>query len=204
MSDSLAQTLASRPTLPRSCFVLRHGQSEANVQGLIASSPEIAVTSYGLTKEGREQVKRSLAKHRDQLSDVRQIYCSDFRRTRETAQLAAQILEVPVQQTPELRERFFGDWDGQSDDNYQGVWAADAQDPKHKKWRVESVSEVAQRMKGFVASLDTLDPEQACLLVSHGDPLQILITALLDGDLRRHRELEPLQTAEVRCLARES
>lgn len=200
MSDSPAQTLASRPTQRRSCFVLRHGQSEANVLGLIASSPEIGITSYGLTNEGREQVKRSLAKHRDRLSEVRQIYCSDFRRTRETAQLAAQILDVPVQQTPELRERFFGDWDGHSDDNYQRVWAADAQDPKHKKWQVESVAEVAQRMTGFVASLDKLDPEQACLLVSHGDPLQILITALLDGDLSRHRELDPLQTAEIRPL----
>lgn len=187
--------------LLRNTYVLlRHGRSEANQQGLIASSPQLAVSQFGLTNLGREQVVHSLEKHRDQLGPIKQIFTSDFRRTRETAKIAAELLDAPVKETTQLRERGFGEWDGKPDENYQTVWSADAEDPTHQQWGVESVFAVAYRLSQFLQVLDQSSRNQTYLIVSHGDPLQILITAANGRDLRLHRQLDPIKTAELRPL----
>jgi hypothetical protein len=38
-------------------FGIRHGESEANVAGLIVSAPEVGTQKYGLTERGRRQVQ---------------------------------------------------------------------------------------------------------------------------------------------------
>ena len=41
-------------------LIMRHGESEANVAGLIVSDPAIGCERYGLTELGRQQVLRSV------------------------------------------------------------------------------------------------------------------------------------------------
>jgi hypothetical protein len=36
-------------------YIMRHGQSMANVQGVISSDPEIATKTHGLSAKGREE-----------------------------------------------------------------------------------------------------------------------------------------------------
>ena len=181
-------------------FLIRHGQSEANALGRIASSPGTALTQFGLTQTGRDQIAASIGKHRSQLADVNQVFSSDFRRARETAEIAAALLDATVNESIALRERSFGTLDGQSDQKYPLVWSADAEDATHRQWEVESVATVADRMCGFVRKLDQSSEGRTYLIVSHGDPLQILITSALGRDLRQHRQIEPLSTAELRPL----
>jgi probable phosphoglycerate mutase len=181
-------------------FLLRHGQSEANRWGLIASSPGVAVSQFGLTQTGREQISRSIDQHRERLAAIDRIFTSDFRRARETAEIVASVLRAPVEEAVQLRERDFGQWDGQPDDHYRTVWSADAEDPTHQQWGVESVAAVARRMSLFIGTVDQSGFQQSYLIVSHGDPLQILITTASGRDLRLHRQLEPLTTAELRPL----
>ena len=181
-------------------FLLRHGQSQANELGQIASAPTTAVTQFGLTQKGRDQIECSIQQHRGQLADVDHVFTSDFRRTRETADIASALLDATVNESALLRERSFGTFDGQSDQNYQMVWSADARDATHQQWGVESVVTVAERMCEFVRKLDQSNDGDTFLIVSHGDPLQILITAALGRDLRQHRQIEPLATAELRPL----
>ena len=38
---------------------LRHGQSEANVQGIISSEPSVAVVQHGLSASGRAQAQKA-------------------------------------------------------------------------------------------------------------------------------------------------
>lgn len=188
-------------TLQNRFYVLRHGQSTANEQSLIASSPAVAINDYGLTAAGREQVRRSIASNRDNLGTITRVVTSDFCRTRQTAEIASDLLNAPIQSARELRERFFGSWDEQSNANYQTVWDADAQDASHQRWGVESVHSVSKRMLGFLREIDLASEDKTYLFVSHGDPLQILITAFAGKDLRYHRQIRSLQTAEIRSLA---
>lgn len=181
-------------------FVLRHGRSIANEQGLIVSSPRDGVDHFGLTEAGIDEVRATAKQNRPQLEPVARIYSSDFLRARETAEIVAESLKVDIEIASALRERSFGDWDGKSNENYQTVWEADAVDASHQKWSVESVSHVADRTMDLVTDIDRSMDKGAFLLVSHGDPLQILLTAAAGNDLRTHRSLRSLETAELRPL----
>ena len=193
---------APRATGPlrRRYHLLRHGQSLANVEGVIVSAPATGTAGYGLTEEGRAQVRASVAAARagNLFDDVPEIVASPFLRTVETAALAAELLGCAARKDERLRERFFGALDGTADPAYQGVWAADRLDPDHVEWGVESAASVARRMLDLVRELERAEGGPV-LLVTHGDPASILI-ATLAGDLRRHRELGALPVAGLTSL----
>mgnify|MGYP000199750080 CR=1 FL=1 len=176
-------------------LLMRHGHSQANQQGLIISSPEYGLSGFGLSAAGREQLDGLLADWRWAIPT--RILHSDFRRTTETAERIAQHFDLLLDAEPRLRERHFGAFEGKGDDGYLEVWARDAQDPSHRHAGVEAVAEVATRTAGLIADLEQRHAGETFLLVSHGDPLQILLTALEGGPLSRHRDREPLAPASI-------
>lgn len=87
-----------------------------------------------------------------------------------------------------LRERYFGEFNGGDDSNYNRVWQEDTRSAEHNMWGVESVASVTSRVTSLVLDIEnTLSKhdgkEWCCLLVAHGDVLQITQTAFckLDG-----------------------
>ena len=139
----------------------------------------------------------------------------------------SKLLTVNVD--PRLRERFFGEFNGESDDNYNRVWENDAVSADHTSWDVESVNSVMRRTSHLVLDLESkvLHSNDVskwnCLLVAHGDVLQIMQTAFckIDGTkvlldlslysifniynsfiefLFQHRGLPHLDTAAIRAL----
>lgn len=179
---------------------LRHGESEANVAGLVVSDPAVGVGGYGLTARGRDQVRVAVAAAA--LPAPLRILSSDFARAWETAEVAQAVLGGPeVEPAVALRERTFGRWEGGGNDAYGVVWAADARDAGHREGGVESVCAVAARLTGLVLALEAAPgPASTILLVSHGDPLQILQTALLGAPLGTHRARPPWENGELRPL----
>ncbi|KAF9955821.1 hypothetical protein BGZ72_003374 [Mortierella alpina] len=115
----------------------------------------------------------------------------------------------------DLRERFFGELEMKtpSDDLYNAVWREDGQNPFHEKFGVESVATVTERMTRVVRNEErgqkdrtgrfTSDAteETWVILVSHGDSLQILQTAMRGWSGDRHRQVEHLETATWRDVA---
>jgi len=96
-------------------FAARHGRSVANESRLIISDPYVGIIDFGLTEDGKLRVRKEAesAARIGQLDKETIILCSDFLRTRQTAQIIKDVLgacdEVLVRQ---LRERFFGKLDG--------------------------------------------------------------------------------------------
>ncbi|HCY87637.1 MAG TPA: histidine phosphatase family protein [Desulfobacteraceae bacterium] len=179
-------------------YVLRHGQSEANIRHLVVSAPENGVDGYGLTKTGEEQVKASVTGFSGLGPDTL-IYSSDFKRARETAQIAAGILGVSAQitHTPMLRERFFGEFELGPDTCYPGVWEKDAKKTAPEN-RVEPVEEVLKRTLTCIGEIESAHRDRDILLVAHGDTLQILLTWFNGMPACRHRDVPHLDTAELR------
>ncbi len=181
---------------------LRHGESEANVAGIVLSDPARGVDGYGLTARGREQVRRTVAAA--DLSRPVRVITSDFARARQSADEAAALLEARVEVEAALRERWFGVWEGTPNTNYPRVWTQDAVDPTHTADGVESVVAVLERALGLVRRLEEEAARrgagEAILLVSHGDTLQILETGLLGACPGSHRERVAWVNAEVRPL----
>lgn len=189
--------------LRNSYYALRHGRSLANEAELIVSHPDDGVPSYGLTDEGRQQVVGGLAAARVTygLDAATVIVSSDFARARETAAIAATMLGVSeFVTTPQLRERFFGDWDKQHNRHYHDVWTADQTDPEHTRHGVESTRDVAARATALIRELEKRYTGRNIVLVSHGDTLQILQTAFERVTSSQHRSVAHLETGQIRKL----
>jgi broad specificity phosphatase PhoE len=181
-------------------YGLRHGESAANVAGLVVSDPAIGITDYGLTPCGSTQAT-SAAEGHSQLGPKTLIYCSDFLRAQETATLASRTMSCgPPRLDARLRERFFGKWDMQPNTSYDTVWALDKEDPHQCQGQVESIAAVCARLRELVESLERGHEGETILLVSHGDPLQLLQTVFEGRSPSEHRDLKPWGTAEVREL----
>ena len=183
-------------------FGLRHGQSLANLEGIVLSDPAAGVPGYGLSPAGREQVRRGVTACRALGGDVT-IWSSDFARARESAEVAREVLgTAPVRLSPRLRERAFGTWEGGPNVAYATVWAEDLLDAGHTRWDVESAAQVLERALGLLRELEEAAPSGGAtfLLVSHGDPLQILAAGLQGLGAGQHRSLVPWETGEVRPL----
>ena len=120
-------------------YALRHGQSLANVEGIISSDPAVACNHHGLSETGLQQARRAAeAVCAEALStgvDGVAIVSSDFKRAWQTAQavhtavIARGLSCVPASAVCAetlLRERSFGTLSGGPDSRYADVWVHDA------------------------------------------------------------------------------
>jgi broad specificity phosphatase PhoE len=189
-------------------LLLRHGESHASAMKKIVSSVENGRDKYGQTEIGHLEVRSSVTKAKEAgvFSDGRPIliFSSQFLRTKQAAEDARKVLgvsEEDVLEKQELNERNFGKLEGSSTGNYVPVWQEDKKDPedtKHEEWGVETVEFVRERATAFIAEIEKIYTGFTVILAGHGDWLQILETAFRGMDPREHRDLQPLQTGELR------
>jgi broad specificity phosphatase PhoE len=176
-------------------LLMRHGHSQANQQGVIVSSPERGVEAFGLSDHGEHQLGELVANW--QWPEPTRVVHSDFLRTTQTAARVASRFALVPSVDKRLRERHFGELEGQGDDRYPEVWALDAADDEHRSYQVEALGAVASRMRAVIEEWEQKASGETILLVSHGDPLQILLTALANKPLSQHREQPPLLPASI-------
>ncbi|KAI9254401.1 histidine phosphatase superfamily [Helicostylum pulchrum] len=209
-------------TLKNHYIIQRHGYSLANDEKLICSNPAIAIpplggplnTGYGLHEKGKIQVKESATKLSEHLFPTEEppkeviIYCSPFKRTVETAEIIQGVLNRtalngkiagPIRDM-ELRERYYGDYDMTSDENYNLCWEDDKSSThgENSKKFVESPSQVCDRATRFIQKLENEHEGKIIILVAHGDICQIMLTAFKRIEAWRHREIEHVDTADFR------
>lgn len=190
---------SDRPAL----YVMRHGESLANVAGEIVSDPARGVPGFGLSPRGREQAQAA-AEGPVRAAGVTVVRSSDFARARETAEVvhAHLGLAAALELDPDLRERSFGAFEGrQGAEWYPEVWRRDAARPDDPGDGIEPVAAVAARARRAAQRC-----REACgeggvgLLVCHGDTAQILLAVSEGWDPARHRQVPHLETAGVRRL----
>ena len=133
------------------------------------------------------------------------VVSSDFKRTRETAEIlhAHLLAKTPVRLEEALRERRYGVFDMMqiAIENEHEVGELDKDDPSHAKYEIESVVSVAERMSTLVKKLDEEYKDKIFLLVSHLDPLQILITTFHGIPPGDHQSLPLLGNCSIRELS---
>jgi len=207
---SFINHLSNIVNLRNKYFGVRHGESEANIAHLISSNPQIGTEFHGLSSNGRFQVVENtkLFLQNNPSNNAYIIISSDFRRARETADILA--LNLPnsndnkptVQLDKRLRERFFGLYDGTSDENYNIIWKNDEENPiENMNNQVEPVESVRERTTALIKDLEEKYENQIIFLVSHGDSLQILQTAFQRiPNANQQRHLEHFERAEFRPL----
>jgi probable phosphoglycerate mutase len=131
------------------------------------------------------------------------IVSSDFRRARETAEIAHELLGSTnsLLFDQRLRERNFGEWELTPDSAYSRVWAGDEINPDNDEKGVESPNQVMARVTALICEYEEKISGVKILLISHGDALQLLLTAFSKQDASEHRRQQHLETAEIRALS---
>lgn len=162
-------------------YILRHGHSEKN--GTKEGHPEIISSrlendKYHLTKDGREQIEK-VAGALKKKGGVDIIVASPFLRTKETAEIVGKELGVKVKTDERIWEFQHGSaCEGSAKDfcvrNHRANIGWDYRQPDGESWR-----ETRARMFGALKELDEQNEGKTILIVSHGDPIWLLKTAVL-------------------------
>jgi broad specificity phosphatase PhoE len=166
-------------------LLVRHGETDWNRDGRWQGHSDTH-----LNDSGREQAAR-LA---DELDGVDVIYSSDLARARETAEIVAERVDLPVHLDQRLRERSFGAWEGKTGPEIESEFAA-----AHAKWLAggpgaddaEPFAEFAARVESFLAEVVARHPDETVLIVAHGGSIRVIHARAQGLDYLRDHRLIP-------------
>lgn len=195
------ESMESAQVLKNRYFLMRHGHSLANEAGIVVSDPKNGLDGYGLSETGKRQVAEAINYARGifHFGPNLLIVSSDFLRCKETAELVSAAFGTSnVELEPRLRERFFGEYELGPSDSYKQVWEQDALNDQVGAFGAESAQSTLNRGLAVLHDLEEHFSGETILLISHGDTLQVLLTAFHALSPGRHRDIPLLETAEIR------
>jgi len=164
--------------------VIRHGEAESNILGILSSNPK---TKHHLTEAGREQAEKAgeklinskLLTKESKKVDV--IYCSPFLRTKETAEIIADQIGYPKDKIiydERLHEIFVGEMDGRSDAEYQAFFEDKIEKFMKAPKGGETYMDVKKRMTGFLYDIDQKQEGKNILIISHNTPIFLMFAGM--------------------------
>lgn len=148
-------------------FVVRHGQDTDNLAGRLNGHRDTDLTDLG-----RQQAATTAEKLVDEKIEV--IYVSPLKRTKQTAQIIAQRLNLPEPiALPDLIERDFGFFEGKMAADIpkltEDMVVSDGINYFLSGDGVETFAVAYDRAKQVLEFIKTKHPDQNVLLVTHGD-----------------------------------
>lgn len=157
-------------------YLLRHAQSEANEQGILAGPDN----SVKLSVKGLKQSKNA-TKHLQKI-DFTKIYCSPISRCFETIEpFVRSRPEIDFEYHPDLKEMDYGKWNGKKLDELskKREWMVIQKSPATFKFPDgESFVQLRKRVQNFLAEI--IDQPGSILLVSHGDVIKMFLACTLE------------------------
>ena len=155
----------------RRLILIRHGQTHWNQQRRIHGWLDSSVTEKALLQLQNMQLPV--------LNDPL-IFCSDLGRAKQSAEIIARKLALPITIDSRLRERNFGVLQGQvidQDPHLHQEWASYHHRYQHQLNAVSGVEpeeKFSQRIHAFLSVLNMVDAKRDVLIVSHGEWLRAL------------------------------
>ena len=167
---------------------LRHGKTDFPTDRIYCDDRE----DPALNTAGLAQVKSAAKLLSSQSVDV--IYTSPSSRTRMTADEAARVIQAPIVEEPDLRERRFGIWDGlyfeEIARDYPEAYQSWRQDPVHfTPEGGETMDGVMDRVGASVERMLGEHQGKTILVVSHVGPIRVCLTAALKIPVAWYRQL---------------
>ncbi|MEY4602707.1 MAG: hypothetical protein RL292_648 [Candidatus Parcubacteria bacterium] len=182
--------------------VMRHGQAENNTRAIASAKKD---NPHHLTDLGKEQVKVSaeeVAKRK-----ITKIIASPFVRTRETAEMMAEVLGISKESIvfdERLGEHNVGIFDGQSIETYR-QFCVDNDYYTSRPEGGETVAEMKNRAGDFLYEIEQKYHNENILIVTHEDPAWMLFAVAAGCNQKETLDLDPsgyefIKNAEVRTL----
>ena len=159
-------------------YIFRHGQTIWNAEGRPQGQSEYPVP---LTITGQEQARALAQKLADK--KIKLIVSSDLMRAKQTAEIVAAELKVPVKFDPRLREVDYG--------TLNGLYALEREEvcPDYRRSyeditipfpQGESLLQVSLRVKAVLEEAAENCPHRAIGIASHGHAISTLIEILFN------------------------
>lgn len=183
MATSTERSDRGRYDFAMRLYLVRHGQTAWNEAKRMQGRTDIPLDEVGLAQaEAVGEAFREIPLDRLLTSDLARAYA--------TAKPIAQAIGLPLEVRPDLRERSFGDWEGE-DGTQVAAWAIERSllegiDPLDvRPPRGESSGDVWNRLDPFVRELEHADGRIA--VVGHGAAHRVLLAKLTRGTLASSR-----------------
>ena len=172
-------------------YVVRHGETEANLHEIVAGHFDSP-----LTEQGQKQAKSRAEGLKDTHFDA--MFSSDLIRAKRTAEIIALDKKLAVNTTSLIRERFFGDWEGRptkevlEEDRKMIAWRNSL--TNEQKWRskinygYESDEDISWRLTTFLREVAAAYIGKTICVVVHGSIMRAL---LMDLGFAKYDELPP-------------
>lgn len=153
------------------CFV-RHGETDWNAQRRLQGQTDTPLNAKGLAQAAAAAT--ALARHK-----FHAVFSSDLSRARNTAEIIANRLSLPVHARSALRERHYGIFTGLNYDEAEARYPAEfekfrTRDPDFNVVGGESLHTLAERVRQCVNNMVAAHPGQTVLVVAHGGVLDIV------------------------------
>jgi probable phosphomutase (TIGR03848 family) len=194
------------PHVP-TCLLVRHGQSNANGDGVLAGR----LPGIHLSEQGHEQVGRLATRFVD--AGIVRVVSSPLERCVETARPLAAALGTDVVLDEDLQECAYGAWTGRrlAELVKEPLWATVQDDPPsarfpdHDRYAAESLREMAERVVGAVRRIDaevaaTSGERAIWVAVSHGDLIKAVLADATGAGLAHFQRYtaDPASVSAVR------
>jgi len=167
-------------------YLLRHGEHVLRGQVLAGRTPGV-----GLSVRGRAEiaaVAERLAEER-----IAALCSSPLQRTRETSEILAERLDLPIEYREDVIELDFGEWTGLTFDAVRA-------DERWKLWSTcrsiatvpggESMRQVQERVVTALFELRQAHPNGTVVVVSHGDVIRAALLFALGMPLDFYSRIE--------------
>lgn len=170
-------------------WLARHGATDWNMEGRYQGQADIPLNPIGL-EQARTMADRLAAEN------IVAIYSSPLLRARQTAQMLADKVGLPVQIDPRLQEVSLGQWEGKLFTDVQQKFPEAIAERRinpiyFRPPGGETVAEVVERAVAAVDEIVSAYPQGPVVIVSHGLTLATLICLARHYSLRQVFDLLP-------------
>jgi 2,3-bisphosphoglycerate-dependent phosphoglycerate mutase len=178
-------------------YFVRHGESVANTAGIISNR----ALPHPLTDKGRQQAQGLAQKLRNE--SVAKIFSSPILRAKQTAEILAQALDVPLEIADALREYDCGTLEGKSISEHEQDYAQLFAAWRAGKWDSrfdggESLLDIRARFVPFVEQLmRKATVTDTFVLVSHGGTLLSTLPFVLNNINHAFALQQPFENTAV-------
>jgi alpha-ribazole phosphatase/probable phosphoglycerate mutase len=165
-------------------YLARHGQVDGYDQLTVYGHTDVDITRVGVLQ------MEALAE-RLRLTDLRAIYASDLKRSLKGAEIIGKHHDVPFHVLPELREMFFGDWEGITLSELEKQFPAELKRRRETllTYRIpgngETIQEFSNRITGCYHQILSAERGHDFLIVAHGGVNRVILCQALGLDFSR-------------------
>lgn len=169
--------------LKNTYYLLRHGRTKYQKDKRGYTYPRDCTDKVSLSKEGERQVKQKARLIED--LGIDKIYSSDFLRTKQTAEIVKSGIDFDekIVFTSKLRDIDLGVWHERKKEDFYNKFPVESEDDFDKiPGKGESLNQVQERMWNYLLEIDKNNQENNILIISHRDPLWLLVGKLNNFD----------------------